>query len=74
VDATAALEDAALVIRTRPTAADATRPTLVETFTVGRNTMIMDRVAARGPTTTRSEEIFERIPDNSSLHGGIELK
>ena len=74
VDGAAALEGSVLVIRTRPTAEDANRPNLVETFTVGRNTMMMDRIAARGTTTTSSDEIFEKIPDNSSLHGGIELR
>ena len=73
VDGAAALE-ARSVIRTRPTAKDANRPNLVETFTVGRNTMMMDRIAARGTTTTSSDEIFQKIPDNSSLHGGIELR
>ena len=74
VDATAALEGSLLVIRTQPTAADPNRPSLVETFTVGRNTMMMDRIAARGTATTNSDEIFERIPDNTDLHGGKELR
>ena len=74
VDATAALEGSVLVIRTRPAAADPNRPSLVETFTVGRNTMMMDRIAARGTATTNSDEIFVRIPDNTDLHGGKELR
>ena len=36
--------------------------------------MMMDRIAARGTATTNSDEIFERIPDNTDLHGGKELR
>ena len=74
VDATAAIEGTMLVIRTRPVTAAGERPTVTESYTVGRNTMMMDRTITIGGKTTISDEILQRIPDDYPLHGGTEFR
>ena len=69
VDVTAAIEDAALVI----TSTLADRSTIKETFVVGRNTLMLERSITAAKTTATSE-FYQRVPDNYSLHGGVELR